>query len=189
VKGRPDKIYDPKGNLLVPTLLHVMERDEHGNPTACRVRYDHEQIALAESGTDQNTFLLVWAPATIIMGELRMEDLTKELDETKEQRDMALRDLASARRDVDRLTADTTRAGGEVEDKTAALRELQKERDPARLERAVAERTEKLRTALDETTTAARAEATTLRYRITELEVSKKKLREALERERAKGLR
>lgn len=187
MKGQPNKIYDPKGNLLVPTLLHVKERDEHGSPTVCQVRYDHEQIQLAEGGTDQNTFLLVWAPAKIIMGEMRMEDLTKELDETKEHLAGALRDLASGRRDIDRLTADATRNAAELEEKTAVLRELQKERDPARFERAVAERTEQLRRALDEAATAARTEVTALRHRISELEASKKKLREALERTKGGG--
>ncbi len=50
-KGAP-QVRDLKGNLLSPTLLHVIEKDGRGRATLCRIRYDDETIDLQEIQKD-----------------------------------------------------------------------------------------------------------------------------------------
>jgi len=174
------KVRDPNGTELVPTLLHVLERDDCGNPTVCRVRYDDEKILLErdEPEAPAATFLIVWAPREIGGVTLPIVDVIAKANEAHELRAT----VDAARRETAMMSIECDRARSELEQKTAALRDLQKERDPQRMERAVQERTVDLQRQLTEARSRAASEASLLRSRIAELETSKKKLRDALER-------
>lgn len=70
----------------------------------------------------------------------------------------------------------------ELDHKTNALRELQRERDPSRIEALVAERVKSATATLDSALSQARRQCESAQREIEELRASKKKLREALER-------
>ena len=60
---RKDRIKDPKGNWLTATLAHVLERDEKGRATVCRIYYDDETLDLKKLAGPENKkieFLMFW---------------------------------------------------------------------------------------------------------------------------------
>lgn len=172
---------DHKGNELKLVLLQILERSDQG-PTLCRVRYDHETINLEDP--TQREFLMVWTPIDSVLGELRTSDsdTLNELVTAKDQLISARELVRDTKRDIDAVTKANADLTAEIDQKTAALRELQKERDPARFERAVEERTKHIEQLLTLERSTSVSEIATLKSRITELEGSKRKLREALER-------
>lgn len=169
---------DPNGNALRQVLLQIIDKDECG-PIMLRVRRDHERIDLSE-GTP--TFMIVWAPEDQILGELRLSDVLAELEEVKRQQAESKEMRVLQSRDLARFERDLAAKEKENEQKTAALRELQKERDPERFDRAVKERTAELQRALEAANNAGIRRAADLERRIAELETSKKKLRERISR-------
>jgi prefoldin subunit 5 len=173
-------VTDPNGVELKVTLLHVLESDHHG-PTLCRVRYDDESIQLADQ-PEANQFLLVWAaPKSMLTADAIMKDIF----EVKER----LVEIEEARKQVathaQLVVAEATRLDAELQEKTAALRDLQRERDPARIEALVAQRVLERTQALEQSVATLKADAEAQRREIGDLRASKKKLREALERLKA----
>ena len=178
---RSKAVRDPKGNELKMIVLQVMERGDQG-PTMLRVRYDHETVELEGTTEIQREFMLVWTPIHAVLGEMRLEDIANELI-------VARAEIASCTESIETVTHDNRslreqlgRAQGELTEKTSALREIQKERDPARFDRAVQARTAELEAKVTAVASAGATEVATLRSRVAELEASKRKLREALDR-------
>lgn len=183
---KTNKVLDPQGRELRMFLLQVMERDKEGQPTVCRVRYDHEKIDPTDGPDGQAVFLLVWSATNKIHGELWLKDLTEEFEEMKEK---FAQSLELKRQQAAQIVAAQQSLESyelEIKEKTEALRALQKERDPQRLESMVAERTAAATLALGAKLRDEQVKSGNLEREVAELKASKKKLREALERERAK---
>ncbi len=174
-------IRDPKGNELKLVLLQIMERCDQG-PTVCRVRYDHEKIGLANP--EQREFLMVWTPVDSVLGEMRAEDndTINSLMATQDALGDAHKEIADTQKLCKQVQAANAALQVEIDQKTTALRDLQRERDPARLEALVQERTKELDTKFAAAQRSSGAEIAQLKSRVTELEASKRKLREALDR-------
>lgn len=166
---------DPKGNELKVVLLQVMDKDEQG-PLTLRVRYDHERIDLTNER--DRTFLVMWTPVDSVLGEMRINDVYDELQEVKAQQIAMKSGLVDQDRAIEATRRDLAAMEAENKTKTEALRVLQKERDPDRLEAMVAART----VILNDKLTTAHAENADLKRWIEELRAAKKRLKEANER-------
>ena len=166
---------DPKGNPLKIVLLQILEADVQG-PILLRVRRDHEQIDLADER--RNKFLVVWVSEDQVLGELQLNDLYEDFEKVKEQ--AAIRESAKVELDhqIAAISHEMTALTEENRVKTEALRVLQKERDPHRLEVLVQVRTLKL----EDEMLRARAEAAELRSEVAELRAAKKRLKAANEK-------
>ncbi len=68
------QVRDLKGNILTPTLIHVLEKDAHGRATLCRIRYDDETIDLKEiqdtSPGKQIEFLVTYMTGQQLRGSI-----------------------------------------------------------------------------------------------------------------------
>lgn len=182
MKQKP--LRDHKGNELKLVLLQVMERGEQG-PTLCRVRYDHEVIDVGNASEIQREFLMVYTLVDSVLGELRMGDLKGTPEELLEYRDLLLKareEIKATKNVLATAERHALEQDAELREKTNALRDLQRERDPNRLEATVAARVESATEQWRGQETAYRAEIATLKSRVAELEASKRKLREALDR-------
>lgn len=179
MKQKP--LRDHKGNELKLVLLQVMERGEQG-PTLCRVRYDHEVIDVGNASEIQREFLMVYTPVDSVLG---MGDLKGTPEELLEYRDLLLKareEIKATKNVLATAERHALEQDAELREKTNALRDLQRERDPNRLEATVAARVESVTEQWRGQETAYRAEIATLKSRVAELEASKRKLREALDR-------
>jgi hypothetical protein len=70
-KVRKDRIRDPKGNWLTATLVHVLERDDKGRATSCRIYYDDEDVKVGDLSGPENKkveFLVVWMTGAQLSG-------------------------------------------------------------------------------------------------------------------------
>jgi hypothetical protein len=178
------KVYDPKGNELRLVLLQVVERDERG-PKVLQVRHDDETVDLANATVDQRQFYMVWSPVEIGQGSFWVKDFVADfyvMKEAHENRDKEKREIEH---NIESLRHDIEAVEAENKAKTEELRRLQKERDPAVLERLVAERT-----AAETTKThAAEAALRVLREELSQARIKNKRLKdenEALRNKTAK---
>jgi len=176
------KLRDGQGNELIPTLLHVADRDERGRPTVCRVRYDDERIGLDANDHARNTFLLVWSPVDSQLGELDIKDLAREYETLKERADKMHELAVIVRQDIETVKAENARLVAENEQKTVALRELNKERDPERFDKAVADKVDFMTGLLQAKLKVSNEIIAKQESELRELRATKKKLREAIER-------
>lgn len=177
---------DPKGNELRAVLLQVMERDEHKMPLVLRMRYDHEPVKLDTGEGEPTTFWMVWAPRDLALGELRLSDLTEELDRAKVTATELSAELVLQNRRIDSVTREYAAITEENRVKTEALRVLQKERDPEHVERIAKEHVDKATAKLDGELRAALSREADLKSQLAEAKEAKKRLREALDRAKGK---
>jgi hypothetical protein len=181
------RVYDHKGVELLPTILQIKERNEQGAPVLLRVRFDDEKVGFVDP--NERTFLIVWAPVGA-QHEFPASDLARQFHEAKLLSEQLHTEVVETRRMIDQVQREHKALTEENEKKTAALRELQRERDPERLAGLI---DSAVRIAGDKAAkeiTELRATLATKDSEITELRASKRKLREALDRlkeERGKG--
>lgn len=173
------KVYDHNGVELLPTILQVKERNEHGAPTLMRVRFDDDKIGIANP--EERTFLIVWAPVGA-QHEFPADDLARQLHKARQDAAQFHEEVVDTRRLIDQVQREHKALTVDNEQKTAALRELQRERDPERIQRLIQEAVDKALIDANKQIADLRASAATKDSAITELKASKRKLREALDR-------
>lgn len=182
------RVYDPTGIELVRGVLEITAKDEQGRPTDCRVRYDDETIDLTSKpgpNMERREFLIVWTANRDRLGSGPIPEEAELADMLRES--VALLKQARAENKTSRdLIA---RIEVEVRDKTEALRRLQDERDPAIVERKVADAVARATDGLEEDVKNYRGRLAAAEREIEELRASKRKLREALERAKDGGRR
>jgi hypothetical protein len=172
-------VVDPDGIKLKRMLLQVIDRDERGPRTLC-TRHDHETIDLTD--VDHRSFIIVWVPETITLGDVSLAQIYNEFQNLKvinAQRELERVELSREIRDVER---DIERAQAENKTKTEALRDLQRERDPERLEATLRARVEGRTASYQETLRQAMQKLDEQKREIEELRASKRKLKEANDR-------
>jgi chromosome segregation ATPase len=170
-------VKDNKGNVLKPTLLRAVSADEKG-PINLRVIRDDEVVQLGSIPEHERRFIVVWVPEGSTLGKDRLSALLEEFENLKErfaERELHANEMKALTRSLEH---DIAAVQDENKTKTEALRQLQKERDPDKLEILVRERTAKLEDDLIKT----RAEIATLKGENADLRASKKRLKEANER-------
>lgn len=172
-------IKDPDGKPLKRVLLQVMDTDVQG-PRTLVVRRDHEKIDLGDER--QRTFLMVWISEDQVLGELRLTDILAEHDEVKEANGKLVAAKVEWERTEIKLRAELAEFAHDLDTKIEELRALQRERDPERVERMVAERTAAKTKELEGKLATAQALATSQESEINELRAAKKKLRERIDR-------
>jgi len=176
------KIYDPKGNEMRPILLQVLTEDENG-PLTLRARYDDEEkIDLAASNVTERRFYVFFAPVKTKLGNTTWNEIVTEVEElralsverTKMKKEIDL-EIESIRREVVALEADRDK-------KTAAIRELQRERDPERVDALIRQAVNNGIRGREAELKIERAKSARLESELAEVRTSKKKLKEAYER-------
>ena len=120
------------GEELKLVLLRSVESDEQG-PRILEMMRDHEKYDVNENFR----VFTAWVKVNNMLGEMHINDLFSDFDKIKAQ----AKELHEMRIEQDRAikTAQKQLADQEEEIKlkTEALRELQKERDPERFQKAV----------------------------------------------------
>jgi PAS domain-containing protein len=174
-------VRDPKGNKLSCVLLLVVERDERG-PRLLRYCHDDETMDLATAGVadEKPTFYVVWAPSDATLAETDLSQLDEAARERVE-RVFGAR-FQSTRDELERLRAAHAKVVALDEEKTIELRLLHQERDPKRFDTAVRERVDASTAELQTKLRAAAIENADQKRQIEELQRSKRKLRDALDR-------
>lgn len=173
-------VLDPKGNKLSLVVLQVISRHPDGRPEKLALRYDEERFEVSEGAT----FILVWAAAGDLTGggQTALGKLVEDLDTVKAANASHALMATELRREADTLHRELKRIQVDNEAKTAELRALQRERDPERLERLIAERVAAATADLEAKLAVSKGIAADLNRTIDELRASKRKLREALDR-------
>lgn len=180
------RVEDPEGNRLSCVLLQIIERDGD-RPRVLRLLRDDETVDLAAAAVDGNTvsFLAVWATTDAVRAErglsALMEDCYK-LREISKERDEICKSLQN---DVNFIRQEHVKINAELEEKTAALRQLQRERDPTRIEREVADRVQAATRELEARLSVVKQENHQLRRDADELRAAKRRLRDALDRKKS----
>ena len=128
---------DPQGRELKLVLFQVVDRDANG-PRTLRVRHDHEKIDIANATEAERTFLLVWVPVNEVLGEMQMSDIFRDYEEVKEKAAALHAQVVQTNRDIDNVRREHASLSEELKTKTEALRALQKERDPERVNTLIA---------------------------------------------------
>ncbi len=178
------RVEDPAGNRLTSVVLQVIERDPDGQARTLRYLHDDETVDLAAANAAGGPiqFLIVWMAARDVQTEVGLPSLMEQIYSAKakaNERDEAIKALTN---DVAWVRGEQAKLTVEIEAKTAALRQLQRERDPERIEREVSDRVSKATADLDTRLLVVKQENAQLRRDADELRASKKRLREALDR-------
>jgi hypothetical protein len=168
------------------TVMQVVDRDPDGKPRGYRILYDNETLDVGKAADEGNAnFILVWTPLDQNANEQSMAGLVAEMEQLrgKQAELQALR--TEQDRDLRRIEGEVTRLEADTAKKTEELRRLQRERDPERIAREVADQVAAQTAVMRAELTTARAAVATLTEELRGAQASKKKLREALERERS----
>lgn len=175
------KVTDPNGHELLPVLLQVLESNERG-PRVLVLRHDDETIPLGEMPEEQRKFFTVYAPKDSTLPLTEWTSILRELESLKGETEADRRKLDDLKTRHETRMREHRAVVADNEQKTEALRELQRERDPervaAQIRAAVTEATIKVEGEL----AVARGEVARLTSELNEAKASKKKLRESLER-------
>lgn len=173
------RVEDPAGNRLTSVVLLVTERDGE-LPRTLRYLRDDETVDVSEANNRQ--FLIVWVATDFARAETGLSSMmdqiyqvTAKAEEVKEANVALRNDVEWVRKEHDKITA-------ELAEKTAALRQLQRERDPSRIDREVAERVAAATADLEARLGVVKQTNLQLQREADELRTSKKRLREALDR-------
>lgn len=170
---------DPAGNELHLVMLQVWTSDERG-PILLKNRLDDENISLVDKA--KNKFLMVWTAKEDAVGITELDPLITAAREAKEQAEAARAEIAQIQRDIAAVTAENKRLTAENEQKTQSLRELQKERDPGRIDRMIVEAVDKQTKLLQLEVASLKSTLADRDSDIAELKAAKKKLKEANDR-------
>src|ERR1700744_2698601 len=171
------KVLDPKGNELKPLMLQVVTSDERG-PITLRLRHDDETIDLASATVEQRQFYVVYAPTDAKLAVTDWSKLLREVDELKEVHEAGIRERRamyetglSLQREVDAIVAENAK-------KTEALREMQRERDPERINALIKQAVNNATRTHEAELKVERAKTMALNIELATLRASKKKLKE-----------
>lgn len=176
------KIVDHKGNELRAVLLQVLTSDDDGSPITLRARYDDGEKIDLTVPESQRKFHIVYAPANATLGNTSWNEIVNEVEALRSmsvqreyERKAMNEEAASIKREVDAITA-------EIEKKTEALREMQRERDPERVNALIRSAVSNATRTHEAELKIERAKSARLESEVNELRASKKKLKEANER-------
>lgn len=175
------QIRDPSGEALYPTVLRVTAMDEQRRPTICRVLYDDEKLTLPDD-VGENQFLTVWSPRERLLGTDALSLIMRQADELMASIASSKVEIAEAMNLTRSVSAERDRLAAECTRKTEALRELQRFRDPSRVELLVAGRVSMATANLEARLAAQQRVIVDKDCEIAELKIAKRRLREALDR-------
>lgn len=175
------RVEDPAGNRLTSVVLQIVERDGE-RPRLLRYMRDDETVDLADE-TNRH-FMIVWVASDLARAETGLPALMEQLYDVNAQAKALKEGNATLCNDVERVRKQHERITAELEEKTTALRQLQRERDPARVEREVADRVAAATADLETRLSVVKQENHQLRRDADELRAAKRRLREALDRKK-----
>jgi chromosome segregation ATPase len=164
---------------MEPILLQVLTADEHG-PITLQRRLDKEEISLSQP--HQRQFYIVYTPVNAKLGTTTWDELYRDLDKLKEEHEDWRIKRAEMDQLIEQLKARQKQLDDELKAKTDALREANKQLDPARFDDAVRTAVAAKTKALNDAHQLVAEENARLRTESGNLRSSNKKIKDANDR-------
>lgn len=170
---------DQAGNELKPVVALVHGRAPDGWPLELKPLRDTDEADITIPS--ERDFVIVWCSRATGMGSRTgaIAEIITTAEEREQQKIELDQAIAAAQRGLKELADENA-------SKTEALRQLQRERDPARLERMVSEAVATRTTALEAAVAQLKATIVERDREIRELKESKRRLKEANDRLKGK---